>query len=314
MALAAATAEPGPAIRVVAPASQVCPDAGAIQRALGPLASPAGGPASPAWTLSTEPGAATLRLALREPGGRLALAREIATGDLDCGAVTDLVALVLERFFRDVAWTSDATSPAAARSLPPAPPATAAVVSPAPVPVPAGAAVARPPRLVLSLGPAWWSRASAPVSVVVEARARVAGPASVALGLLLPGLHATQPVGGDGGQATLDTWPAAWLRIAAEAGRARLFYGASVDGFFTYERAATTGIAMTRDNDRVLVAAGLGLGGGWTLAPRWRISLDASVHRAVLGSSFVVDGRGTVLDPSAFQGLVTLRVGYVIAP
>src|SRR5581483_11006804 len=194
----------------------------------------------------------------------------------------------------------------AARSLPPAPPATAAVVSPAPVAVPAGATVPGPPRLMLSLGPAWWSRASAPVSVVVEARGRVAGPASLALGLLLPGLHATQPVGGDGGQATLDTWPAAWLRVAAETGRRRLFYGVSVDGLFSYERAATTGVAIPRSNDRVLVAAGLGLGAGWAPAPRWRILLDASAHRAVLGSSFVVDGRGTVLDPSAFQGLITL--------
>ena len=312
-----------PAIAVIAARPGACPDAPSVERSLARLS--AGGAAAPTgWTLALEPGepapapsgAPPLRVVLRDPAGAPALERALPPGAASCEAAAEAVALIVERYFREVAWTAGTPAPAPLeieRAAPP--PRTSAAVAPGAEPA-APSSPPPTPRLALSAGTALWSRQPAPLAIV-EARARVGRRVSVALAAVAPPARRTEalPRGGD---VRLEAWPLL-VRAAGHAGGGDVTWRAGLDGLVTFERGeAPAALADAAPKRRTVLALGASAGAEVAIAPRWRLVVEAAGYRSVLGRSFVVNGaageEARVLEPPALQVIVAARLGWVVAP
>jgi hypothetical protein len=294
-----------------------CPEAAAVQRSIDRLDRDGG---APPWQLLMERARApslpradpglSLQVALLEPGGQTVMVRGLGVEGKSCEAAAEAVALMVERYFRDIVWTAGTTAPEVRIDRPSIYSASRDSAS---RDTPSTGRSDRPPRLLLSIGPAFWSRASSPLTAGAELRARLGGPVSAALASFIP-LRGSEPVVAGMGQASLVGWPVL-ARFIGQVGAGRLGLTASAEGLLTFERAQTVGLVTPGAKSRTVMSVGLGAGTVVALSRRWRLLVEASGHRAVLGRSFFVVGRpGTILEPARWQGLLAARLGWTIAP
>jgi hypothetical protein len=264
-----------------------CPDRVMVERAL----ERRGPPARPGWRVQLDgAGEGTLRLILRQPAGEAALERELHRQGTGCESAADAVAVVVERYFRELDWS--------------APPAPATVVAAPPSP-PRRENLA---RALLLLGP---MVRDGSLAAALELRLRVAGPLHVGLGGALPAATTSEAL--PGGEARLSRWPFL-LRALGETRGNRWALSGGLDGVIGFERGTTRGIAQPSSRTRWTVAAGAVAGVAWLPAPRLRVAAEVGLDRLLAGNDFQVEGYGRVLAPPPWQGMAALRLGWALWP
>jgi hypothetical protein len=252
-----------------------------------------------------------------------------------CASVADAVALIVERHFREVAWKPDA--PAAEDA--PAPVDHRAAVAPPPPSDPAAATLAATatapsaptgppppgrdeppltttaPRLVVLLGPTYWTRSNG-ASVAVEVRARVHESLQAGIGVMLPPSSSSVSLYKDGsGQVHVTAVPVLASFGLERPVTRRVSLQAAAEGLVTFERGQAESIAEPATAWRTMLSAGAGVGAAWALGDRLRLDARLSGYRTLLGRPYAVEGiPGTVLDPPAWQGLVRIALGWTFAP
>jgi hypothetical protein len=259
------------------------------------------------WVLSyggvsstaTTPATPFVWMDLTSPTGQLIARRQLPNDDSDCGAIAAAMSAVVERSLHELGWTRGEPLPEGARATKP----QAAQGEPP-----------KPPRLILGMGPAVGTSARADLDLVLEARLQVAGPFSFRLGGGLLGRGDSQPVGAGRARVTSRHVNAT---ILSTLPRGRLHLDAGAVFMVSIDRGKTEALAESAEGTRAALAAGVILGGGVRLSPRWRLALELQGLRAVAGGDFVVnldDGRKTVLSPPTWQGIVCAKLEFVAWP
>jgi hypothetical protein len=256
------------------------------------------------WTLGYTDGATALDLELRDPQGAVRLQRRLPLAS-GCAGAADAVAIVLERYFRDIGWNAGA--PPATVSRPGGPQAH---------PPPGSGLREEPatlPRLSLSVGPALWRSYDWALRVGADVRVRVAGPVEVSAAVLLPGHTLSEPLDDPAQRAQTAGVP---LRAAVHAatlvGRTELRGGPEL--LFMRESARTQGIAVTGSAGRSMFGLGLGLATAAPLARGFRLVAQVAVYRT-WGGELTVTRAGeerAVLPLPGWQGILSLGVGYAL--
>lgn len=328
---AEARAEAGLSVETGSP-DALCPDLGstraAVRRRLGELIVPGGSSGFRArYTIGHAPSGSPrdfVRLELFGPEGQLRLSRDLPLEGESCSAMAEVIALVLDRYFRAVL----AGEPGAPAEEPAAPapevgtgPGSPPPLTGAPFPSPALA------------GPES-DRAGAPDGARAESvgsgRALVglelafAAPAQAALGLralfepwpqlfvgsgvhvgLLPEREALI----DGGEVTSRqlTWRG-YVGWGPELGRVRLHVGPGIR--LGIERGTGRELARGGSGYRALWAVGLDGGAWWVSDGGWSVAASLALDVALpeLGGRFYIDGQ-EVLEPAALRGWLGLAVG-----
>jgi hypothetical protein len=236
---------------------------------------------------------------LTSPTGQLVARRQLPDDGSDCRAIASAMSAVVERSLHELGWTRG--EPLPGRSRP---------TGPAPSPVLA----ARPPRLVLGLGPALGTSSRTGVNLALEARLQVVGSLSLRLGGGLLAKEESQAVG-DGQASVSSRQVGATVLSTLPSGRVPLDVGAAF--LVSIDQGSTQKLSAPAEGRRAALAAGLVLGGGVRLSPRWRFALDIQGLHAVAGADFVVvlDGaRRAVLPPPTWQGSVCAKLEFVAWP
>lgn len=310
-----------------------CPDAATVVRALGRVRGAPGVGAGAEYLLRLDRVGDDLRVNLHR-GGELVLSRALGAPAQPpgCESAADAAAIIIERYFRDLAWAPD-VAVASPRAPPPAARDGGGVAAGGGAVAAAAAATAHadrggdrppggeqatrlspPPRLVLGAGPVLWSRPDFPVALGVDARARLWGPLTAGIGVFLPPFRQDEALPIGGGRARLSGIPLA-MRVAAEGMRGRFGFSVGIEGLLTFERGESMSISEPASEARALLAAGLGAGATMALGRRFRIALDLAGYRSLLGRSYEVGGiRAPVLEPPSWQGVMALRLGWILLP
>jgi hypothetical protein len=238
---------------------------------------------------------------LTSPTGQLVARRQLPDDGSDCHSLASAMSAVVERSLHELGWTRGEPLPGGSRPTGPAP---------SPVPVLA----ARPPRLVLGLGPALGTSSRTGVNLALEARLQVVGSLSLRLGGGLLAKEESQAVG-DGQARVSSRQVSATVLSTLPRGRVHLDVGAAF--LVSIDQGSTQKLSAPAEGRRAALAAGLVFGGGVRLSPRWRLALDIQGLRAVAGADFVVvlDGaRRAVLPPPTWQGSVCTKLEFVAWP
>jgi hypothetical protein len=274
-----------------------CPAAAAIERA---LARRRFAPQHPGWRVAVRAIRSTtngtlLRVLVHEPSGVAVFERELEVTPAACDSAAEAIALMVERYFRDVAWsTGPAIEPAAKLDS-----------DTRPTPQHA--------RLLALLGPTFWTRQSW-VGASAEVRAGAGGPIQGGVGFLVPPGSQTEALRG-GGQARLSAWPVT-LRALVEKRRDTLALTAGLDLLVTAERGESAQIPMPAVQRRLLLGAGVSLGMAWLATPKLGVVLEVSGMRLCAGRDFQIAGlgRGSILTPPLWQAMTSIRLGWALWP
>ena len=263
--------------------------------------------ATTGWVLSygpvpasaATPQATFVWMDLASPTGQLVARRKLPNDGSDCGAIASAISAVVERSLHGLGWTRGEPLPQRARPNQP----DAAPVRPA-----------KPSRLILGLGPAAGTSAMVGNNLLLEARLQVAGPISFRLGGGLLASESSQAVGG--GRARMSSrYVSAAVLSTLPMGKVHLDAGAAV--LASIDQGSTENLPEMADGRRASLAAGLVLGAGVRLSPRWRLALDIQGMRTLAGADFVVElegNRRAVLAPPAWQGIVGAKLEFVAWP
>jgi hypothetical protein len=292
MALIAAVATMCPALPAAAqtvsgPVALSCPAIDEVRREL-PSLNPSSG-----WTVTLGDGPGGERaLTIRDATGVVLLSRRFVFQPDDCGAAPRAVAIVVERYLRDLY---------ASREDPP---------PPEPVAPPMRAE--RPAGLLLSAGPIWQASDSRSVSGSFEVRLRLWRFLEGSATLLAPATRREQPVGADGGRALVASTPVRLRLLAATSGRLPVSVG--IDGLLLFERGEAAAVARPTVQRRLVYLMGPSAGLAVPLGGRWRLSADLGVYRALPAAPFVVRGVGEVLAPAAWRAMAGMQLGWAAWP
>jgi hypothetical protein len=310
---------PGLAVETATP-DALCPDLPALRRAVEARLGVVSVEGDRGWTARTTMGHAPgqeardfVRLELFDPSGDRKLERDLPLEGESCATMAQLVAMVLERYFRGVGWTAGALLPGSA----PVETAVApAVVSTAPSPPPRPLLPAPRPGAGLALrlaGGMGGGIAPADRAAAVSAGLRFGFARNVALGIsvmLPPRTQATAP--GDLPAAHAHAVPVRIGVDSAIGGALSAAIGPEV--LLSIERAARDDGSAR--NTRLVVGAGVAATGALALGPRFAIEVRGGFDYALPldMSRFEVAGRGEVLKPPPFQAAVTAGVRIGLYP
>jgi len=287
-----------------------CPAAATIQEALASVRGSDAAVGANAFALRLEPWPGGLRAELADPLGVPVWTRALTTGPSECESAARAVALIVERHFRELAWTPE-PPPKTDGPLAP-PPAAAATTATASAPEPR-----RPPaRFTATLGPAFWTRMNS-LGAQLEARARLAqtGPLFVGLGVFLPPAESTVGLASTGGQVKVAAFPVLGSVGVAHTTAPRLALHADLELMVTIERGQAQSIAVPASAWRTVVAAGVGGGGSLALGQHLLLTARLAGYRTALGRSYSVAGiDGNVLDPPGWQAIFGLGLGWILRP
>jgi len=247
---------------------------------------------------------------MRDPSGATVMVRGLAVFPTRCEIAAQAMAIIVERYFRDLVVAADVPPPPAV----PEPAELAAPVGNVDAQVTAGPAPTgfdSPPRWTVGLGPAYWTRLDN-VRFGLDARVRVGRGVVLGVGTLVPWFTFDQTVNASTGRAALTGMPIiGQLALGGRRGR----WGGSVglQALVSFEKGHTEGLPSTATAWRTVLATGPVIGGAVDLGTRLRIAADASLDRAVLGRSYQVGGvAGNVLEPPAWQALFAVRLEWAI--
>jgi hypothetical protein len=307
-----------PAVRVATAPDLDCPNAAGVERVLAATRGPAVPPQENGdgpWTLFMERLGAEVRITLREPGGAPVLSRLLTAPPPRCESTSAAIGIVVERYFRSLAWLPEGertagTSPAPARAAE-TPPTTAVMTALQPQPRPRF--FANPPRFVAGIGPALWTRGGA--AMLLDTRLRIAGPVVVGIGTLLPPFRIEGKLPQTAiGQAHTSGVPVL-ARIAVAGAHGRWGGTLGIETLLTFEKGQSEAIASPASAWRTVLAAGLTVGGSVALGTTFRVSADAAAYRTVLGRSFEIDTiPGPLLEPPPWQAVFALRLEWIAFP
>lgn len=328
-----------PPVSVTVAPGLSCPRVDAVERAIAGVRGGDPAPGGGAYQLRVGRAGDAIRADLTSAVGAAVWSRSFASGPSasSCTSVADAVALIVERHFREVAWKPAAPDPASVATAPSGDP-RAAVAAPPPRSAAAATLTATPappsvitdplplgreqpplgtaaPRLVVLLGPTYWTRSSG-ASVALEVRARVHEGLQAGAGVMLPSSSSSVALDKDGsGRAHVTTVPVLASFGLERPVTLRLSAQAAAEGLVTFERGQAESIAEPASAWRTMLAAGAGVGIAWALGDRLRLDARLSGYRTLLGRPYAVAGiPGTVLDPPAWQCLVRVGLGWTFAP
>jgi len=283
-----------------------CPSAEQVESALAHVGVPPA-IATKGWVLSygtvpsstATPQTLFVWMDLASPTGQLFARRKLLDDGSDCSAIASAISAVAERSLHELGWTRGEPLPERARPTNPEGPSGRAT---------------KPPRLILGLGPAAGTSATVGLNLLLEARLSIAGPISFRLGGGLLAHEDSQAVGN--GRARMSSrHVSAAVLSTLPVGKLHLDAGAVL--LATLDQGRTENLPEMAEGRRAALAAGLVLGAGVTLSPRWRLALDVQGLRTVAGADFVVDIEGSrraVLAPPAWQGIVCAKLEFVAWP
>jgi hypothetical protein len=244
-----------------------------------------------AWRIEEGSGTLRLRVSMHGPPDRAALDRVVEVDD--CRSAVALVALLVERHLRTVAWTAGTTP------------------GPGPVLAAPGARVTPSRPLVVEAGFGLAPGSARGPTAALDARLRLTGPLHTRLGLLVPVRPARTPVGAGEARARA-VGIRAGAPFTATSGAVELSLAPEV--VVTFDLARTTGITHPDRRLRPVLAVGAAVGAAWWWG-RWRLGVELAAERALLGRELVVlrpSARERVLAIPAWQGIAAVRIG--VAP
>jgi hypothetical protein len=241
-----------------------------------------------------------LSVRLMTPTGAPALERRLPVLDGECLAAAATMAVIVERYFRELGWTAGAP-------LPPVriPGRERSRASPTSAP--------RLERLRLSVGAVLRGAGNADVAATVGARVRMFGPAHFGLAILVPPLRDGQALS-QGGRVQADDWQTR-LSSWAVGEKGPLEWGGGVELLAGLQTASSSGITQPAHRERALLALGVGGGPCYHLGPRWRVALELGAARTLPATTFIVTEDGVdheVLAPSPWRFLVGVSLGYAL--
>lgn len=299
----------------------LCPELettrGAVRRRLGELVVPGGSSGFRArYTIAHAPIGTPrdfVRLELFGPEGALQLERDLPLEGESCSTMAEVIALVLDRYFRALlAGEPEAMGAAEPLAEPDATPAA-----------PAASAAAPPDGGVSAAGPSNASAERTRALVALEAGVQsAAGPMLGVRGLLAlapdimvgAALHValssqTEPLEGGG-------------EVSGRGGALRVFgaWGVELGGVLAYAgpgisarltRGTGDGLGVDEAGYRATWAAGLDAGALWIAGSGWAFGAVAAVDVSIpeLGGRFYV-GPGEVLEPEALQVWFGVAAGH----
>jgi len=279
-----------------------CPSPADVTDAIGRrMPAPAVGDSdwSVSYAVEGSPPARVVSLRLLAADGAPVLERRFALVEGECVTAAATIAVIVERYFRDLGWTTGAPLPPVNVREPP--------------PLPAAADAAASEKLRLSAGVAVRGTGTAGVAASIGGRLRLLGPVHLGLAMLVPSDHATQTLA-LGGQVQVDGWQgrlSAWVVTAGS----RLEWGAGLDALASVQTASSSGITDPARKSRAVLAVGVGGGPCLHLGRRWRIALDLAVYRTLPVTTLYVTENGVdhdVLAPSRWRFLAALGIGYAL--
>jgi hypothetical protein len=313
----------------------LCPELGstraAVRRRLGELIMPGGSSGYRArYTIGHAPVGSPrdfVRLELFGPEGDLQLERDLPLEGESCSTMAEVIALVLDRYFRAVlarepsgevraeGAAPERPGPAVSPAAPlPAEQPLGPATAPASVPAPpsASAPLASPalagPRLRLAAFELAWGSPSAAalgVRALLEAwpQVYVGGALHVAL------LSETEDLAAGGEVSSREATLRAYVGWDPRLGSVRAYVGPGV--CLDVARGERTDLANGTARYRAIWAAGLDAGALWVTDEGWSIGAAAAldVSFAELGGRFYADGR-EVLEPKTVRAWLGMSVGY----
>lgn len=275
-------------LAVDSPSHVLCPEAAAVRRAveaqMGDAATGEDG-----WHVAYLLQGDGIQIELRDQGGRLHLQRQIPGGANDCDARAKAIAIIVERFFEDIGWTSGLPLPKPEDVIEPNAPSPNSIT------------------VAVAVGPGIWTRRTEIATGVFGVRV-ARGRFEISAHLLGPGPEIRQSIA-TAGKVSASVWglsisPA----LAAESGRFR-FRGGPL-GLLSTEWARSQDIAVTKEAQRTTLAVGVAAGVTWSMSPHWQLDLGAGAAIMALAGRLLVTGWGSVLVPPRAQGIGFATLGY----
>jgi hypothetical protein len=298
----------------------------AVRRRLGELIMPGGSSGYRArYTIGHAPVGSPrdfVRLELFGPEGDLQLSRDLPLEGESCSTMAEVIALVLDRYFRAVLAREPAgearaepgapAEPAAgAPSVPAAPPAESAL-APAPgLAAPSASesatALADPRLRMVALELAWGSPAAAALGVraLLEAWPRVYVGGALHVGLL----SESEALDGGGEVSSREATLRAYAGWGPALGKLRTHIGPGL--CLDLARGERTDLASGTARYRAIWAAGLDAGAVWVTDGGWAYGAAAAldISFAELGGRFYAEGR-EVLEPKTVRAWLGVSVGH----
>jgi hypothetical protein len=231
-----------------------------------------------------------LRLELLDERGGLRLTRELAVADDGCAAAAEGLALILERFFAQVAWTASVPLPELDR--PPEPPP-----------------IALRTWELQGAGGARYGVGLAP-ALALDLRGRFREHWVAVAGLLAQPGSGSQSVYGGSVQLISLAVRGSVRRAGRFGDRLRLEVGPELG--LVGEHAWTSGLPENGSGSRLVTVAGLVAGVRWGLDSAWTVALEGSGEIAVFGPAFTVGGVGEVLAPRRVQAAALLALAHAL--
>ncbi len=247
-----------------------------------------------------------IRLVLVDPAGTVKLERDLPISDESCATLAQAIALVLERFFRELGQSTPSertptTAEQARRS------------EPAPAPPPRSEAPVTEDQpgeaFEVAMGVGWEALPSGFVgSFGVGLCFR---PWRIRLRAAWPATSKTEAVGP--GQATLDEWP---VRLSLERILGRGAWNLSIgpELFVGFDRATTARLESARVGWGASFGTGAALGLAYWISPHFGIGVGLSLDAVLFsGPDYRVSG-SKVLDLPHWRGSGVLELTGAIGP
>jgi hypothetical protein len=291
-----------------------CPDVAATRKAaeerLGVLDAARSGRWRAVYTMVYAPDTAEgnrVHLELFDPKGQRRLERDLPIRGESCGAMADVLVVVLERYFRDLGGSNEIET-----SHEPAP------ISPAPEPPTTEKKQAAPTPdgtrrygAAFTLGAAFLSPPAAP-AIALEAKVWLTSFLHAGLGAAWSPVREEQPVGPGVARGT-------FVPVRAYVGFGQRFAaGYAYIGpelLVSFDEATTSGIREPSDALRVVLGAGAAAGALFWLRKPLALSIGASIDGTFpLAMSQFVVSQEEVLRQKWVQGALSMGLTFVTMP
>jgi hypothetical protein len=244
--------------------------------------------------------------ALLDRAGAVGESKELNVAANECDAAALAFASMVERFFRDLTWSSNAPLPAPTVNTD----ATPAAAPPSRwtwgVDLSAGGAA------LVGAGTSGHAVAGVAVAATINGVGRLRFDV---LGGLPPGRRSEAL--GNGASAGEDSWPMRAAFVFSDL-RRRVAWQGGVDALMTADRANSSGVVQPGTNRRVTLALGLTAGIIVAVGGAWSLLAEIAADRHVAGTRFVIPGdappQTIILEPPVWRGLFVARAVYSFGP
>jgi hypothetical protein len=249
-----------------------------------------------------------VHLELFDPKGQRRLERDLPIRGESCGAMAEVLVVVLERYFRDLGSTNEMEAARDSASTPLTPePAPADKTQVAPTP----SRDEERPIAAWTLGGGFLSPPAAP-AIALEAKLWIAPSVHAGLGAAWSPVRTEESVGPGMVRGT-------FVPVRAYVGFGRRFAAgyayAGPEVLASFDQAKATGIAAPGDAIRVVFGAGAAGGAFFWLRKPWAFSISAAVDGTLpLAMSQFVVSQEEVLRQKWVQGVVSMGLTLVTMP